>query len=198
MRAYVASKNGGKIAELRELLAGAPLELAEFPGYASPPEDAPDYRGNARIKAEALAKQLRDCGIAAAALADDSGLEVDALNGRPGIYSARYGGPGADWDRRRALLLEELSGLPETQRGAQFVCALALVFPSGERIEAQGSVRGWIVERGRGAGGFGYDPLFLYPPSGRTFAELTPAEKNTVSHRRAAAHALAAELRRRG
>lgn len=196
MRVYVASTNSGKVGELRELLAGAALRLEEFPGYASPPEDAADYRGNARIKAEALAAQLRACGIAAAALADDSGLEVDALGGRPGIYSARYGGPEADWEGRRALLLHELRGVPETQRAARFVCALVLVLPDGRRIEVEGDVRGRIVERARGSAGFGYDPLFLYPSLGQTFGELTPAEKNAVSHRRAAADALAAELRR--
>lgn len=197
MRAYFASSNPGKIAELRELLSPL-LDLALFPGYQSPVEDAPGYRGNARLKAEGLARQLRGAGIAAAALGDDSGLEVDALDGRPGVYSARYGGPGADWERRRARLLEELHGLPEARRGARFVCALALVLPDGETLEIEGEVRGRIAERASGSGGFGYDPLFFYPPFGRTFAQLTPEEKNAVSHRHAAAGALARELGRRG
>jgi len=195
MRTYLASSNTGKIAELRELLAQTPLQLQEFPEYDSPVEDAADYRGNARIKAESLAKQLRVRGIEGAALADDSGLEVDALDGRPGIYSARYGGLEIPWEHRRALLLGELRDVPEARRGARFVCALVLVLPDGKAIEVQGSVAGLIVQSPRGSGGFGYDALFFYPPRARTFAELAPKEKNAVSHRRAAAGALARELR---
>lgn len=198
MQTYLASSNPGKIRELRELLVRTPLDLQEYAGYDSPVEDATDYRGNARIKAHALARQLQARGISAAALADDSGLEVDALDGRPGIFSARYGGPDADWNRRRELLLEELHGVPGARRGARFVCALALVFPDGETIEVQGEVRGRIAEGVRGTEGFGYDPVFFYPPRQCTFAELTPREKNAVSHRRAAVDALAIEVRRHG
>lgn len=197
MLAYVASTNAGKIAELREVLARSSLELREFPGYQSPVEDAPDYRGNARIKARALRAQLLGSGIRAAALADDSGLEVDALAGRPGIYSARYGGSDIVWERRRALLLEELRGVPDARRKARFVCALVLVLADGKTIEVQGSVGGFIAVAPAGNGGFGYDALFFYPPHARTFSQLSAQEKNAVSHRRAAADALACELRKR-
>jgi XTP/dITP diphosphohydrolase len=197
VKTYVASNNAGKLGELRAIFADSPLELHAYSGYASPSEDAADYLGNALLKARALARQLRDAGIDAAVLADDSGLEVDALDGRPGVYSARYAGAVATWEARRASLLAELLGVSPERRNARFVCAIALVLPDGSELSALGSVDGRIVEEERGSGGFGYDPLFLYPPRDCTFAELSPQEKNAVSHRRAAANALLALFRSR-
>jgi XTP/dITP diphosphohydrolase len=130
-------------------------------------------------------------------LADDSGLEVDALGGRPGVLSARYGGSEIPWPQRRALLLSELAAVPEGGRTARFVCVLALIFPGGDLLTPTGAVEGFIAASERGSGGFGYDPLFFFPPGGGTFAQLSQEEKNRVSHRRRAAEQLLAAVRAR-
>ena len=127
-----------------------------------------------------------------------AGLEVDALGGRPGILSARYGGAQTDWPARRVALLAELRGVPPYRRTARFVCVLALIEPHGEPIIVTGEVGGYILEAESGTGGFGYDPIFLYPPEGRSFAALSEKEKNAVSHRGRAADALLTILRERG
>lgn len=198
MRVYLATANLGKAKEIAAVFAGSALEVVPFDGYRPVAEDAPDYLGNALLKARALAARLRSDGFAAASLADDSGLEVDALGGKPGVYSARFGGEGIGWPRRRQLLLEALEGVPPQRRGAAFVCTLVMVEANGDPLTAVGRVAGTIAQREQGDGGFGYDPLFFYPPRGATFAELSEAEKNGVSHRRAAADALLEALRRRG
>jgi len=194
MQTFVATHNAGKLAELRAIFAGSPLELQSFADYADVEETGESYVANALLKAHSLARQLSDAGIAACVLADDSGLEVDALQGRPGIYSARYAGVQASWAQRRALLLREVGATPASERSARFVAALALVRPSGEPITAVGTVDGSITTEERGDGGFGYDPVFYYPPCGCTFAELSAHEKNAISHRRAAADNLCARL----
>lgn len=197
MKTYVASKNAGKLREMREIFAGSPLEIDVYPAYADVDEDATSYLGNAMLKARALEGQLRDADLYAAVLADDSGIEVDALAGRPGILSARYAGSTSTWDQRRGLLLSETHDVAEHLRTARFVCAMVLLLPQGEPHVAIGSVEGRITTHQIGLAGFGYDPIFYYPPLGRTFAELTAEEKNAVSHRRRAADALLASLRSR-
>ncbi len=199
MKTYVATGNPGKLRELKALFARSPLQIVT-PRKAieiDVVEDATTYAGNALLKAKALATALRERHVAAAVLADDSGLEVEALGGRPGIHSARYGGPEMSWPQRRATLLAELRGVPPYRRVARFVCALALIEPHGEPIVATGEVQGFILEAERGTGGFGYDGVFLYPPLGRSFAALSEKEKNAVSHRRCAADALLEMLRSR-
>lgn len=195
MKVYVATKNAGKLDELRAIFAGSPLKLYTFDAYADVDETADSYAGNALLKARALAAQLRTAGIDAPVIADDSGLEVAALGGRPGIYSARYAGADASWGQRRALLLEELGGVPEARRGARFVCTMAFVGGSGAETTVRGTVDGCMTEEERGSGGFGYDPLFYYAPLGCTFAELDPAVKNAVSHRGTAARSMLEALR---
>lgn len=199
MKTYVATNNPGKLRELKALFARSPLQIVtprkRF--ELDVVEDAPSYAGNALLKATALAAALRERHLSAAVIADDSGLEVDALGGRPGIHSARYGNGEMDWPARRAALLAELRGVPPFRRTARFVCALVLIEPHGEPITATGEVSGYILESESGTGGFGYDPLFLYPPSGRSFASLGEKEKNVVSHRHNAAAALLAMLRER-
>jgi XTP/dITP diphosphohydrolase len=190
VKVYVATKNAGKIAELQAIFSFSPLEPCTYADYDDVDETADSYAGNALLKAQTLAHQLREAGIEGAALADDSGLEVSALGGRPGVYSARYGGAEASWTQRRALLLDELRAVPWDDRGARFVCSMALVEPNGNVVRADGTVEGFIAEAPRGAGGFGYDPVFWYPPRRCTFAQLTAEDKNAVSHRRAAADAL--------
>ncbi len=177
----MATLNRAKARELAGLLADLPFEvraLAEVPGATLPEETGATYRDNALLKARAAA-----AATGALALADDSGLEVDALGGAPGVRSARLGGPGLDDAGRCAHLLEALQGVPPEARTARFRCAVALVDPAGAERVVEGVVEGVILPAPRGSGGFGYDPLFLYPPLGRTFAELTAAEKARVSHR---------------
>jgi XTP/dITP diphosphohydrolase len=200
VKTYVATTNQGKLRELKALFAKSPLQIVT-PRKAiriDVVEDSTTYDGNALLKAKALAAALRERHVSAGVLADDSGLEVEALGGRPGIYSARYGGPEMEWPQRRAALLRELRGIPPYRRAARFVCALALIEPHGEPIVATGEVRGFILEAERGTGGFGYDAVFLYPPLGRSFASLSEKEKNAVSHRHNAAQALLENLRGRG
>jgi XTP/dITP diphosphohydrolase len=195
MKTYVASTNAGKQRELEAILARSELELVTYPDYRETAEDAPSYVGNAILKARALTEQLREVGVEAAVLADDSGIEVDALGGRPGLRSARYAGPESDWPQRRALLISELQGVPDLLRTARFICVMALIVPGRELLASLGVVEGYILQNERGSGGFGYDPLFLYPAAGLSFAELAPEEKNAVSHRRRAADGLLAALR---
>jgi XTP/dITP diphosphohydrolase len=197
VKTFVATHNEGKLRELRAIFSGSPLELAKPRKYPAVAEDADTYAGNALIKAEALAAILRERGTEGMVLADDSGLEVDALEGKPGVHSARYGGADIGWPERRAALLAEVRGVPPYRRAARFVCALALIEPGREPIVVTGHVTGYLLEVESGAGGFGYDPLFFHPPSGRSFAALSEKEKNAVSHRRRAADALLAALRSR-
>lgn len=172
----VATGNLHKVEEYRELLGGQQVELkslADFPACPPIEENGSSFRENASIKAAAASKYC-----AAPAFADDSGLEVAALDGRPGIHSARYAGPGED---RIAKLLGEMKG--KTDRRARFVCVIAIAL-NGEVIETfEGSVSGVITESPRGEGGFGYDPVFQPDGYDRTFAEMPSEEKNKISHR---------------
>lgn len=183
----MATLNRAKAGELAALLAGVPFRLvglADVPGARLPEETGAAYRDNALLKARAAARLT-----GALALADDSGLEVDALGGAPGVLSARWGGLDLDDAGRCARLLEALRGVEEARRTARFRCVIALAEPGGREAAVEGVVEGRIAEAPRGLGGFGYDPIFYYPPLGRTFAELTAAEKAAVSHRGRAARA---------
>jgi XTP/dITP diphosphohydrolase len=187
----VATHNRGKLQEFRTLLAPAKWQILSLDDLLirdDHTETGASFAENARIKAVNYSRQTEY-----PVLADDSGLEVAALGGRPGIRSARYGGPGAnDRDRIRQLLLE-LERTPG-ERQARFVCALALAKKEALIIEAEGECRGEIALEPRGANGFGYDPIFLFPELGRTYAELEPAEKNRVSHRARAIASLLQQL----
>jgi XTP/dITP diphosphohydrolase len=152
--------------------------LSEFPGARLPEETGQTYTENALAKARAAVHLTGEL-----ALGDDSGLEVDALGGAPGLHTARFGGPGlSDADRWR-LVLERLRDVAPARRTARFRCVIALAGPARVEKVVEGVVEGLIADTARGTGGFGYDPVFLYPPLGRTFAELTDAEKQQVSHR---------------
>ena len=195
MTVYVATKNAGKLRELKEVFAGArfgsaPLEMVTFDAYADPVEGDTSYADNAALKARALLAQLRAAGVAGGVLADDSGLEVAALGGRPGVLTAYYGGAGLSWSERRRALLDELAAAGGRDRRARFVCALHLLDADGRAFAVTGTVDGEIAPAERGELGFSFDPVFFYPPAGRTFAELSAAEKNRVSHRARAAAAL--------
>jgi len=189
----VASNNPHKIAELTALLADLPVRLlrpADLGLALAVEETGPTYAHNALAKARAGASQS---GLLC--LADDSGLEVMALGGRPGVHSARYGGPGRSDAERVALLLQELACTGDPDRRARFVCVLALATPDGESHLGIGTVEGLTADQPRGAHGFGYDPVFLLPDLGRTLAELPPSEKNRWSHRARAVQALRPLLR---
>lgn len=192
MRVWVASRNPGKVAELQALL-GAGLDLAPWTGAHLAEEIGATYLENAMAKAEAVRAQTLDW-----VLADDSGLEVVALGGRPGIHSARYAGLTATDGENRARLLGELEGVPAGERQATFVAVLVLLRVGHGALAATGSASGTIAETERGQGGFGYDPLFISDELGITFAEATASEKAAVSHRGRAARRLLAELGRSG
>jgi XTP/dITP diphosphohydrolase len=180
-RLVLATLNPGKARELTALLGDVPFEvtsLAELPGATLPDETGETYRENALLKARAAARLGGGW-----ALGDDSGIEVDALGGAPGVRSARYGGPGLDDRGRYARLLEALRGVPPGKRTARFRCVIAVVDGAGREHVAEGVVEGLIAEAPRGTHGFGYDPVFYYPPLERTFAELPPEEKARVDHR---------------
>ncbi len=174
-----ASANPHKVAEMAEVLAGAAVLLPRPDGLGEVVEDADDLTGNAMLKASAV------CDFAgAAALADDTGLEVDALRGAPGVRSARFAGPGAGYADNVARLLAELRGVPAQRRGARFRTVAVVRFPDGAVLAAEGAVDGVITEAPRGGGGFGYDPVFAPAEGdGRTFAELPPCAKHAISHR---------------
>jgi len=205
----LATANVAKARELAALLTGTPYRLrtlADFPGVTLPPEGADSYVENALAKARAAAAKS---GVLA--LADDSGLEVDALGGAPGVLSARYGGEGLSDAERCAKLLEALKGVPPLKRSARFRCVIAIVepagreatpagreatpagreatpagreaTPAGREATVEGKVDGILLDEAVGTGGFGYDPIFYYPPLDATFAQLSAEEKRSVSHR---------------
>jgi len=177
----VATGNRHKVEEIRAVLADLPIavrSLADFPGAPEVVEDGRTYRENALKKAWSAAKFTGKL-----ALADDTGLEVDALGGRPGLYAARFAGEGCTFQDNIRKLLRLLEGVPQQRRGARFLCVLALVDPSGREQVVEGELCGRITEAPAGRGGFGYDPVFYVPDVGKTLAELTPEEKNRISHR---------------
>jgi XTP/dITP diphosphohydrolase len=191
-----ATRNRGKLAELSGLVAPLGLEV-----ISAAELDAPDVEEDGVTFAENAAKKAREVSAAVGlpALADDSGLVVDALDGAPGVHSARFAGTQAtDADNNR-LLIERLGGMDESRRGAHFVCAMAFADPGGalgDEVEmARGECHGVILEAPRGEGGFGYDPLFYVPDRGKTFAELGAPVKNTISHRAMAMAQMQAFLR---
>lgn len=192
MRLLLASNNAKKRHELERLLAGSRLEVvtpAEAGLDLEPVEDGATFTANARIKALAFA-----AAFDGPVLADDSGLVVDALDGRPGVHSARFAGADADDAANRTRLLRELEGVPTETRTARFVCHVALARGDEILAEETGTCEGRVLEAERGAGGFGYDPLFLDVATGRSFAELAAAEKDALSHRGRALTALTPRL----
>jgi XTP/dITP diphosphohydrolase len=192
-RLVIATGNVGKLREFRSLLAGLPFELtssAEL-GLTSPAETGSTFLENALLKARYAATSS-----GSAAVADDSGLEVDALNGAPGIYSARYAGSGEDDAANNAKLMRALAGIPHEQRRARYRCALVFVENALDTapLVAEADWEGFILEAPRGSGGFGYDAYFWLPELRRTAAELAPPEKNRLSHRGKAMQALREQL----
>jgi XTP/dITP diphosphohydrolase len=201
-RIFLASRNAKKLAEMQRILAEhlpdvEVVGLDDVPAYDEPVEDEPTFEGNALLKARAGAQVT---GLPT--IADDSGLCVDALNGMPGVLSARWSGPPKSDERNNDLLLAQLSDVPDPRRGAHFACAVALVHPDGRELVVQGRMDGRIVRELRGSGGFGYDVVFVAEEhatagadgAGLTSAELDPAEKDRISHRGRALRELAPQV----
>jgi XTP/dITP diphosphohydrolase len=182
-RLLLATRNAGKLAELQRLLASAVpgvevLGLRDVPEYPEAPETGATFEENALLKAR---EAVRYTGLPA--VADDSGLTVDALNGMPGIFSARWSGRHGDDEANTALLLGQLADVPDERRGGAFVCAAALVIPEGAEHVLRAEWRGRVLREKRGSNGFGYDPVFVPAGLELTSAELEPAEKDAISHR---------------
>ena len=181
-----ASANPDKVAEMADVLEGHAVLLPRPAGMGGVVEDADTLEGNAILKARAVCEHA-----GAAALADDTGLEVDALGGAPGVWSARYAGPDAGYADNLARLLAEMRGVPPSQRTARFRTVAAVCFPDGASVVAEGVIEGAITAEPRGTGGFGYDPVFApVEAGGLTFSEMGPAAKNAMSHRARALRAL--------
>jgi len=177
----LASRNKKKIEELKAILADMPvriLSLADFPEIPETPETGNTFAENAELKAQAAAE-----ATGRIALADDSGLEVDALNGQPGVLSNRFAGPGASDQDKYMRILELLQGVPDEKRTARFRAAIAIALPNGPVTTVEGSCEGRIAQEPRGDHGFGYDPIFYLPHLNKMMAELLPEEKNAISHR---------------
>ncbi len=179
MKVVLASQNKKKIVEMKDILSKMGVEVlsqADVGLNLEPEETGATFEENARIKARAV---MEAAGMPA--IADDSGLMVDALGGEPGVYSARYGGPGLDDTGRWQLLLRNMAG--QTDRQGKYVSVICCVFPDGREILSRGECAGLLTEEPAGDGGFGYDPIFFLPQLGKTMAQITPEEKNQISHR---------------
>ena len=197
MKVVLASKNKHKLTEISKITEKFGIELilqSELGIDIDVEETGTTFEENSFIKAEAV---MKASGLPA--LADDSGIAVDALNGEPGIYSARYGFDDSldDWGRL-LLLLKNTEHVPDGQRQAQFICVITMVTPEGQVIQARGEIHGELLREPRGKNGFGYDPIFYYPPLGMSTAELPPEEKNKVSHRANALKAFYAKMKEAG
>ena len=197
MKLILASRNKKKIREMEAILAehvtGVQILSLDDIGFEGDiEENGTTFEENALIKARTA---MAASGNQIAAIADDSGLSVDVLDGAPGVYSARYAGGHGDDAANNALLLQNLAHVPVSERTARFVCCIVCVFPDGREITVRGETEGLLIDDARGEGGFGYDPYFYYQPYGKTFAELTADQKNAISHRGKAVAKLAEALK---
>lgn len=201
MKIIFATGNMGKMREIREIMQDMDVEIysmKEADVYADVVEDGNTFMENAFIKARAIAKVAKDKGIEAIIISDDSGLVVDALDGEPGIYSARYMGEDTSYKIKNANIIERLEGVKDEDRSARFVCAIAAVWPDGTERCAEATYEGRIGYEEKGPNGFGYDPIFYLPDRGCYSAELDPDEKNRISHRGKALEAMKKILQEMG
>ena len=197
MKMVLASKNPHKLVEIQKIVERFDIQLvleSELGVDIDVEETGTTFEENSLLKA----KDVMEATVLPA-LSDDSGIAVDALNGAPGVYSARYGFDDTldDWGRLQ-LLLKNTENVPDGQRQAQFVCVITLMTPEGQMIQARGEVHGELLRAPAGTGGFGYDPIFYYPPLGKTLAEVAPEEKNQVSHRARALKVLYEKMKEAG
>ena len=194
MRVILASNNENKLREMQQILSPLGWEILRQKDvglHLDPDENGETCEDNSRIKAEAV---MQASGLPA--IADDSGVSVDALNGAPGVHSARYGGAACNTDEdRNQFLLKNMEQVPDGSRGAKFVSVITMAYPDGRIVSARGELAGEILRQEQGNGGFGYDPLFYIPAEGCTMAELTPERKNEISHRAVALQNFVNQLR---
>ena len=194
MRVILASNNENKLREMQQILSPLGWEILRQKDvglHLDPDENGETFEDNSRIKAEAV---MQASGLPA--IADDSGVSVDALNGAPGVHSARYGGAACKTDEdRNQFLLKNMEQVPDGSRGAKFVSVITMAYPDGRIVSARGELAGEILRQEQGNGGFGYDPLFYIPAEGCTMAELTPERKNEISHRAVALQNFVNQLR---
>lgn len=202
MRIVFATGNKDKMREIREILGGLNAEILsmkEAGVFEDVVEDGSSFAENARIKADAIYELLKEKDPEAAdhtvVLADDSGLEIDFLNGEPGIYSARYLGKDTPYTEKNRIIIERLADAKDEERSARFVCAIAATLPGAGKIDTIGKMEGRIGYEIAGENGFGYDPIFFLPEYGKTSAELSPEEKNAISHRGKALRTMAELLK---
>ncbi len=197
MRAVLASRNAHKLVELQRIIAAVMpssdswelVSLADWPDAPDPPETGASFEANALIKARSAA-----AATGLLALADDSGIAIDALNGMPGVLSARWAGRHGDDEANLRLVLAQLADVPAERRGAAFVCAAAAATPDGRTVVVEGRATGQVIREPRGHGGFGYDPIFIPDGYDVTTAELSPEDKDAISHRGKALRALVTQL----
>ncbi len=196
MQLVLATNNKDKVREIKKVLEGLDIQILtadEFDDFPEIEETGATLEENAVLKAEGI---FAFTGLPA--LADDTGLEVDCLNGAPGVFSSRYAGPGCTYDDNNKKLLQEMAGVPKDRRTARFRCVIAVCFGKDDTPAVEGTADGFIAETKSAArGGFGYDPVFYYPPLGKTFAEMSLEEKNAISHRGRALTKAKELLRRR-
>lgn len=193
-RIVFATGNAGKVKEIQMIMADTGMEVVSMKEAGISidiDEDGSTYEENAMIKARAVAAYTKDI-----VMADDSGLEIDYLNKEPGVYSARYLGEDTPYSVKNANLIERLSGVPDEQRTARFVCAIAAVMPDGTELTTRATIEGRIGYEEKGSHGFGYDPIFYVPQFDKTTAELTEEEKNQISHRGKALQLMKEEMRK--
>ena len=193
-----ATGNEGKMREIRMIMEDLGPELLSMKQAGVDVdivEDGETFEENAMIKASAIAQALREDGVQAVVLADDSGLEVDYLNKEPGVYSARYMGEDTSYDIKNRNIIERLKNAKGEERAARFICNIAAVLPDGRVVHTEASMEGMIAMEPAGSGGFGYDPILMIPEYGVTSAELTIEQKNKISHRGKALEAMKEELR---
>lgn len=191
-RIIFATTNQGKMKEIREIMKGCGYDICSMKEAgisADIIEDGTTFEENALMKARTIAKLTGEM-----TMADDSGLEIDYLGGAPGITSARFLGENTSYDVKNRYLLQKLEGVPQAERTARFVCAIACVWPDGKSLTKRGTIEGYIGYEERGTNGFGYDPIFMVPKYGKTTAELSMEEKNEISHRARALRAMREEL----
>lgn len=193
-RIIFATGNAGKVKEIQMIMADTGMEVVSMKEAGISidiDEDGSTYEENAMIKARAVAAYTKDI-----VMADDSGLEIDYLNKEPGVYSARYLGEDTPYSVKNANLIERLAGVPDEQRTARFVCAIAAVMPDGTELTTRATIEGRIGYEEKGSHGFGYDPIFYVPQFDKTTAELTEEEKNQISHRGKALQLMKEEMRK--
>ena len=195
MRIVFATGNAGKLKEIRQILGSLGIEIISMADAGVSDdieENGSSFAENSMIKARAVAAKLKeaDPDDESIVLADDSGLEIDYLNGEPGIYSARYMGKDTPYSEKNAAIIERLAGVPDDKRTARFVCAISAVLPDGKELSTRETMEGIIGYEIAGSNGFGYDPIFFLPEYGKTSAEITEDEKNAISHRGKALRAM--------